>query len=33
MSSGKTFTGNWRVVFRYHETTHTASDIDVIDYH
>ena len=28
-----TVTGNWRIVFRYHETTNTASDIDLIDYH
>jgi len=28
-----TVTGNWRIVFRYHETTTTASDIDLIDYH
>ena len=28
-----TVTGNWRIVFCYHETTNTASDIDLIDYH
>ncbi len=28
-----TVTGNWRVVFRYDETTNTASDIDLTDYH
>jgi proteic killer suppression protein len=28
-----TVTGNWRIVFRYHEPTNTASDIDLIDYH
>lgn len=28
-----TVTGNWRMVFRYHEPTNTASDIDLIDYH
>lgn len=28
-----TVTGNWRMVFRYYETTNTASDIDLIDYH
>ena len=28
-----TVTGNWRIVFRYNETTNTASDIDLIDYH
>ncbi|MEK7351977.1 MAG: type II toxin-antitoxin system RelE/ParE family toxin [Nitrospirota bacterium] len=28
-----TVTGNWRIVFRYHESTNTASDIDLIDYH
>ena len=26
-------TGNWRLVFRYHEEANTASDIDLIDYH
>jgi proteic killer suppression protein len=26
-------TGNWRLIFRYDETTNTASDIDLIDYH
>ncbi|OQW60525.1 MAG: peptidase [Nitrospira sp. ST-bin4] len=26
-------TGNWRMVFRYHEPTNIASDIDLIDYH
>ena len=26
-------TGNWRVIFRYDETTNTASDIDLTDYH
>ena len=28
-----TVTGNWRLIFRYNEDTHTASDIDLIDYH
>lgn len=28
-----TVTGNWRLIFRYHEETHTASDLDLIDYH
>jgi proteic killer suppression protein len=28
-----TVTGNWRIIFRYDETTNTASDIDLIDYH
>jgi proteic killer suppression protein len=28
-----TVTGNWRMVFRYHEPSNTASDIDLIDYH
>lgn len=28
-----TVTGNWRLVFRYDETTNTATDIDLIDYH
>jgi len=28
-----TVTGNWRLIFRYHEETNTASDIDLIDYH
>ena len=28
-----TVTGNWRLIFRYHEDTNTASDIDLIDYH
>jgi proteic killer suppression protein len=28
-----TVTGNWRIVFRYDETTNTVSDIDLIDYH
>jgi toxin HigB-1 len=27
-----TVTGNWRIVFRYHEPTNTASDIDLIDH-
>jgi proteic killer suppression protein len=27
-----TVTGNRRLVFRYHERTNTASDIDLIDY-
>jgi len=30
---GLTVTGNWRVIFRYDETTNTATDIDLIDYH
>lgn len=28
-----TVTGNWRVIFRYDQTTNTASEIDLIDYH
>jgi proteic killer suppression protein len=28
-----TVTGNWRLIFRYHEKANTASDIDLIDYH
>jgi proteic killer suppression protein len=28
-----TVTGNWRLIFRYHEDVNTASDIDLIDYH
>lgn len=28
-----TVTGNWRVIFRYDESSNTASDIDLIDYH
>lgn len=28
-----TVTGNWRLTFAYDETTNTASDIDLIDYH
>jgi proteic killer suppression protein len=28
-----TVTGNWRLIFRYDETTNTASDIDLTDYH
>ncbi|MBC7839682.1 MAG: type II toxin-antitoxin system RelE/ParE family toxin [Nitrospiraceae bacterium] len=28
-----TVTGKWRIVFRYHKPTNTASDIDLIDYH
>ena len=28
-----TVTRNWRIIFRYNETTNTASDIDLIDYH
>ena len=28
-----TVTGNWRIVFRYDETTNTASDIDFTHYH
>lgn len=28
-----TVSGNWRVIFRYDETTNTASDIDLTDYH
>ncbi len=27
-----TVTGNWRLIFRYHEATNTASGIDLIDY-
>lgn len=26
-------TGNWRLIFEYHETTNTASILDLIDYH
>ncbi len=28
-----TATGNWRLIFRYHKETNTASDLDLIDYH
>ena len=28
-----TVTGNWRLIFRYDGAAHTASDIDLIDYH
>ncbi|WP_026195804.1 type II toxin-antitoxin system RelE/ParE family toxin [Methylacidimicrobium tartarophylax] len=28
-----TVTGNWRLVFRYHEGTNTATGLDLIDYH
>jgi plasmid maintenance system killer protein len=28
-----TVTGNWRLIFRYEETTNTADDLDLIDYH
>ncbi len=28
-----TVTGNWRLIFRYDETSNCASDIDLIDYH
>ena len=28
-----TVTGNWWLIFRYEETTDSASDIDLIDYH
>jgi proteic killer suppression protein len=28
-----TVTGNWRLIFEYEETTNTASDIDLLDYH
>ena len=28
-----TVTGNWRLIFRYDENAHEASDIDLIDYH
>jgi toxin HigB-1 len=28
-----TVTGNWRIVFHYDESTNTANDIDLIDYH
>ena len=28
-----TVTGNWRLIFRYHEGANAASDIDLIDYH
>jgi toxin HigB-1 len=28
-----TVTGNWRLIFRYHDATKTVSDIDLTDYH
>jgi proteic killer suppression protein len=28
-----TVTGNWRLIFRYHEEANAASEIDLIDYH
>ena len=28
-----TVTGNWRLIFSYEETTNTANDLDLIDYH
>ncbi len=28
-----TVSGNWRLIFTYEETTNTADDIDLIDYH
>jgi proteic killer suppression protein len=28
-----TVTGNWRLVFRYDESTNTASELDLVDYH
>jgi len=28
-----TVSGNWRLIFRYDETTNSASDIDLVDYH
>jgi proteic killer suppression protein len=28
-----TVTRNWRVIFHYDDTTNTASDIDLTDYH
>jgi proteic killer suppression protein len=28
-----TITGNWRLIFRYHEEANAATDIDLIDYH
>jgi proteic killer suppression protein len=28
-----TVTGNWRLVFRYHEASNSASALDLIDYH
>jgi proteic killer suppression protein len=28
-----TVTGNWRLIFRYHEEANTASEIDLVDYH
>ena len=28
-----TVTGNWRLIFSYDEKTHTADDLDLIDYH
>ena len=28
-----TVTGNWRLIFRYHEDANAAVDIDLMDYH
>jgi len=28
-----TVSGNWRLMFSYEETTNTAYDLDLIDYH
>jgi proteic killer suppression protein len=28
-----TVTGNWRLIFDYHEQSNTATNIDLIDYH
>src|SRR5205807_4957705 len=28
-----TVTGNWRLIFSYEQTTNTADDLDLIDYH
>jgi proteic killer suppression protein len=28
-----TVTGNWRLIFRYHEKANAAGEIDLIDYH
>jgi proteic killer suppression protein len=28
-----TVSGNWRLIFRYHDETNAASEIDLIDYH
>jgi len=28
-----TVTGNWRLIFRYHEAAAVVSEIDLVDYH